>query len=58
MHKIIFYKTVRGEEPYIKHLDGDYVLLHSFVKKTQKTPRREILKAKAEFEDFKERNGA
>ena len=35
--------------------DGDaFVLLHVFMKKTQKTPKREINKAKREFEDFKE----
>jgi len=35
---------------------GDkYVLLHVFAKKTQKTPRREIEKAKRELEDFKTR---
>ena len=32
-----------------------YVLLHVFAKKTQKTPRREIDKAKRELEDFKTR---
>lgn len=29
-----------------------FVLLHSFRKKTQKTPRREILKAKSERDDY------
>ena len=32
-----------------------FVLLHHFVKKTQKTPRREIEKAKRELKDLKER---
>ena len=37
---------------------GDsFVLLHCFVKKTRKTPVREIEKAQKEFEDFKRRNG-
>lgn len=36
--------------------DGKYVLLHVFMKETQKTPRREIEKAKRELADFKERN--
>lgn len=37
---------------YFYH-DSDYfVLLHSFRKKTQKTPRREITKAKAERDDY------
>ena len=33
-------------------VDGAFVLLHSFVKKTQKTPKREIEQAKREFADF------
>ena len=36
---------------------GAFVLLHSFVKKSQKTPRREIEQAKRELADFKEREG-
>ena len=31
---------------------NDFVLLHSFRKKTQKTPRREIEKAKSERDDY------
>lgn len=38
-------------------VDGTFVLLHSFVKKTQKTPKREIDQAKRELADFKEREG-
>lgn len=38
-------------------IDGAFVLLHSFVKKTQKTPLREIEQAKRELADFKEREG-
>lgn len=38
-------------------VDGKYVLLHQFMKKTQKTPVREIKKAKNELMDFKERCG-
>lgn len=38
-------------------VDGAFVLLHSFVKKTQKTPRREIDQARRELADFKEREG-
>jgi phage-related protein len=37
--------------------DGAFVLLHSFVKKSQKTPQREIERAKRELADFKEREG-
>lgn len=38
-------------------VDGAFVLLHSFVKKTQKTPKREIDQAKRELADFREREG-
>lgn len=34
-----------------------YVLLHHFRKKTQKTPKREIERAKAERDDWKARKG-
>ena len=37
---------------YFYHRDDTYVLLHQFRKKTQKTPRREIEKAKAERDDW------
>ena len=37
-------------------VEGSFVLLHSFVKKTQKTPKREIEQAKRELADFKERS--
>ena len=36
---------------------GRYVLLHQFMKRTQKTPAREIEKAKRELADFRERSG-
>lgn len=36
-------------------VNGAFVLLHTFQKKTQKTPRREIEQAKRELADFKER---
>lgn len=35
--------------------NGSYVLLHTFVKKTRKTPKREIEQAKREYEDLKAR---
>jgi Phage-related protein len=34
---------------------GSFVMLHQFMKKTQKTPTREIEKAKRELADLKER---
>ena len=36
---------------------GRFVLLHTFRKQTQKTPRREIDKAISELKDFTERSG-
>lgn len=37
-------------------IDGSFVLLHHFQKKTRKTPRKEIEQAKRAFADFKERS--
>ena len=37
-------------------VDDTFVLLHHFIKKTQKTPQREIDKAKSELNDFRRRN--
>ena len=34
-------------------IDGKYILLHQFMKKTQKTPKAEIEKAKRELEDYR-----
>ena len=42
---------------YFFYKDDTYVLLHQFRKKTQKTPRREIEKAKAERDDWITRKG-
>ena len=43
---------------YFCYRDGIFVLLHHFRKKTQKTPRREIEKAKAERDDYLSRREA
>ena len=42
---------------YFFHKDNTYVLLHQFRKKTQKTPPREIQKAKDERDDWIKRKG-
>lgn len=42
---------------YFFFKDDTYVLLHQFRKKTQKTPRREIEKAKTERDDWVRRKG-
>ena len=48
-------RLLRDRILFVAWLDGSFVLLHHFVKKTQKTPRREIEKAKRELQDLKER---
>ena len=48
-------RPLRNRILFVAWLDGSFVLLHHFVKKTQKTPRREIEKAKRELQDLKER---
>ena len=40
---------------FVAWIDGSFVLLHHFMKKTQKTPKREIEQAKRELADLKER---
>lgn len=42
---------------YLYHQNNTFVLLHAFRKKTQKTPRKEIKKAKAERDDYLLRKG-
>ena len=48
-------RPLRDKILFVAWLGGSFVLLHHFVKKTQKTPRREIEKAKRELKDLKER---
>lgn len=69
MYNIEFYETIDGISElwelrpghnrvlFFYHKDNTYVLLHHFRKKTQKTPRREIDKAKAERDDWVRRMG-
>ena len=40
---------------FVAYVEESFVLLHHFVKKTQKTPQREIEKALKEIADLKER---
>ena len=74
--KILEYKGLGANLPFIKHIEGDiwelrplknriffgawlgdtFVLLHGFRKKSNKTPKREIILAVQEFNDFKRRN--
>jgi len=41
---------------YFMHINNRYVLLHGFIKKTLKTPEREIEKALSYMEDYIRRN--
>lgn len=41
---------------YAYYRDNKFVILHHFVKKTQKTPKREIEQAKRKLQDYLERN--
>ena len=48
-------QTVKRPDSFCMPGGRRYVLLHQFVKKTQKTPAREIEKAKRELADIIER---
>ena len=48
-------RPIRDRIFFVGWIDGSFVLLHQFVKKTQKTPEREIERARRELEDLKER---
>ena len=45
-------RPLRDRILFVGWVNGSYVLLHSFAKKTQKTPTREIEKAKRELNDL------
>ena len=49
-------RPIRDRILFAGIVDGRYVLLHCFVKKTRKTPVREIEKAQRELKDFIERS--
>ena len=48
-------RPLRDRILFVAWHNGDFVLLHQFMKKTQKTPLREIQKAKNEYSDLLER---
>lgn len=41
---------------YAYYKDNSFIILHHFLKKTQKTPKREIEQAKRNLQDYLERN--
>ena len=49
-------RPIRDRILFAAWIGDEFILLHHFVKKTQKTPQREIERAKRELEDFKERD--
>ena len=48
-------RPLRDRILFVGWTNGSFVLLHQFIKKTQKTPAREIEKAKRELAYIKER---
>ena len=50
-------RPIRNRILFVAWTGECFVLLHCFVKKTRKTPKNEIEKAKREYEDFRRRNG-
>ena len=48
-------RPLRDRIFFVAWVDGGFVLLHHFMKQSQKTPRREIEKAKRELADLRER---
>lgn len=48
-------RALRDRIFFVAWADNSFVLLHHFMKKTQKTPKREIERAKREFTDLIER---
>jgi len=49
-------RPIRDRILFVAWHNGSFILLHQFMKKTQKTPAREIEKAKRELTDLIERN--
>jgi len=43
---------------YFTYYNNKFVLLHGFIKKTMKTPEKEIDKARKYMEDYKRRSGS
>lgn len=49
-------RPLRNRFLYAYHKDNKFIILHHFIKKTQKTPKREIEQAKRNLQDYLERN--
>ncbi len=50
-------RPLRNRLLYAYYKDSKFIILHHFIKKTQKTPRRELEQAKKNLQDYLERNG-
>nr|WP_275426330.1 type II toxin-antitoxin system RelE/ParE family toxin [Haemophilus influenzae] len=48
-------RPIRDRILFARLMDGRFVLLHQFMKKTQKTPKREIQTAQQRLSELKER---
>ena len=48
-------RPIRDRILFAGFVDGTFILLHSFMKQSQKTPPEEIAQAKRELEDFRTR---
>ena len=48
-------RPLRDRILFAAWLDDGFILLHHFVKKTQKTPRRELMKAQKALDDIRKR---
>lgn len=49
-------RPLRNRILYAYYKDNTFIILHHFFKRTQKTPRKEIQKAKKYLQDYLERN--
>lgn len=50
-------RPLRNRFLYAYYKDNKFIILHHFIKKTQKTPKREIEQAEKNLQDYLERNG-
>lgn len=49
-------RPLRNRLLYAYHKDNKFIILHHFIKKTRKTPKREIEQTKRNLRDYLERN--
>ena len=50
-------RPIRNRILFVAYTENEFILLHHFIKKTQKTPQAEINQAKRNMKDFIERSG-